>query len=54
MKKIQIYFLGLKKKHQTNNTIYELNRGNETVTSNSDILEEMSQFYENLYQNKKN
>lgn len=31
------FFLRLEKKHQTKNTIYELNRGNETVISNSDI-----------------
>lgn len=47
------FFLGLEKKHQTNNTIYHLIRGNETITCHSYILKEMSQFNENLYQTKK-
>lgn len=36
------FFLGLEKKHQTNNTKYDLIRRNETITCHSDILKEMS------------
>lgn len=47
------FFLGLEKKHQTQNTIYELkDKNNETLTTDDDILGEMCCFYEELYRSK--
>ena len=47
------FFLGLEKKHQTQNTIYELkNKNNDTLSTDDDILGEMCSFYEELYRSK--
>lgn len=47
------YFLGLEKKQQTQNVIYELqNKKQENVTTDDEILGEMCHFYENLYDTK--
>lgn len=46
------YFLSLEKKSQINNKIYEKNNENGKFSSNSDILNEMFNFYESLYKSK--
>lgn len=43
------FFLSMEKKNQINNTIYEINNDNGTFSSNSEILNEMCNFYEKLY-----
>ena len=45
-------FLGLEKKQQTNNTIFEIKTNGKTSSYNSEILQEMCNFYENLYTSK--
>lgn len=47
------YFLGLEKKNQTNNTIKELKDvNNKKINTNSEIIKEICNFYENLYTTK--
>lgn len=47
------YFLGLEKKNQTNNTIKELRDvNNKIINTNSEIIKEICNFYENLYTTK--
>ena len=46
------YFLGLEKKQQTNNTIFDIKKNRKTSSSNSEILQNMCYFYENIYTNK--
>jgi exonuclease III len=43
------YFLGLEKKHQTQNIINEILQENNILTESDDILGAMCDFYENLY-----
>lgn len=43
------FFLSMEKKNQINNTIYEINNDNGKFSLNSEILNEMCNFYENLY-----
>ena len=44
------YFFGLERKHISNNTIKQLKRENDTLTSsNVEILEEQYNFYKKLY-----
>ena len=47
------YFYGLENKSQADNTIYELNIKGDLITDDSQILENLRNFYEVLYTSKK-